>query len=126
MYTTTIDKATIPADLLPGVEAANERLIETLRKLSVAFDVTATWHGGLVQGLQKVFLDLVVVHKGREYTAKDFAYPESDFRDTNQTQLPDLYDQYYAFGRALKRLIMDDLKEQIARTEATMLVGVES
>ena len=125
MYSITIDKATIPAELIPGVEAVNERLIVTLRKLSVAFDVSARWHGGSVQGVQKVFLDLVAVHKGREYPAKDYAYPESDFRDTNQTQLPDLHDQHGVFGRELRRLIMDDLKEQIARTEATMLVGVE-
>ncbi len=125
MYTTTIDKSTIPADLVPGVEAANERLIVTLRKLSVAFDVTATWHGGLVQGLQKVYLDLAAVHKDREYSVKEYAYPESDFRDVNQTKLPDLHDQHGVFGRALKRLIMDDLKEQIARTKAFSLAGVE-
>ena len=125
MYTATIDKDTIPADLLPGVEAANERLIVTLRKLGVAFDVSATWHGGLIQGMQKVCLDLVAVQDGREYSVKDFPYAGTEFLNPEQGNSLDTTDQHLMFGGELKRLNLDVLLAMRTRSETLGLIAVE-
>lgn len=127
MYTTTIDKATIPAELLPGVETANQQLIESLQLLGEVYDViTARWHGGTVGGQQKVFLDLVAMSEGKEYSVRDYAFTPIEFSDHESDKLQGfLWAPVSKFLNELSRLNRDFLKTTFSRSEAMETTGVE-
>ncbi len=125
MYTTTIDKATIPAELIPGVDAANLKLELTLKELGRAFNVSARWHGGLIHGEQNIFLDLVAVNDAKEYAVKNIGYPALEFLEPDQTKLPSLADQHLAFANELSRLNLDVLFAMRDRAESLSPVGAQ-
>ena len=127
MYTATIDRATIPAELLPGVETANQQLIESLQLLGEVYDViTARWHGGTVRGQQKVFLDLVTVSDGKEYSVRDYAFSPAELSDHDRDKLQGfLWVPISKFLNELSRLNRGILIAGIARLQAMEPIGAE-
>ncbi len=127
MYSITIDKDTIPTELIPGVEAANQQLIETLQLLGEVYDViTAKWHGGTVRGQQKVFLDLVTDYEGKEYSVRDYAFSPVELSDHDPDKLQwILWTPISKFRIELSRLNRDFLKAAFSRSEAMETTGVE-
>ena len=123
MVKTTIDPEHMTPDLLRGVESASSALADRFSSLEF-FNINAHWRCVLRdEGRKLILLDLVAHHDGREYGIHDFRIPIEPFLDPTMKKGLVWWELVDRFLEELYRLNLDDLKAQIARSEAYEPVG---